>query len=103
LFSGRREFEYTILWLEKIAGRTHHNRSGSQLLTCGMIAPQKQRFLVVRLHSFQQLRTIDPPHRKLKASTIRMTSRFCISLPRQALATALLGLASAIRAYAELS
>ena len=30
--NGRREFEHTILWLEKVPGRIHHDRSLGQLL-----------------------------------------------------------------------
>jgi hypothetical protein len=79
--NGRREFEYTRLYLEKIPGRTHHDRSSPQLLVIRKRIPEKhlsshnlcddrtpkQRFLAVRLHSFQQLRKTKPHHRKLKA------------------------------------
>ena len=39
--NGRREFEYTRLWLEKIPGRTHHDRSGRQLLVIRKRIPEK--------------------------------------------------------------
>jgi hypothetical protein len=82
--NGRREFEYTILSLEKVPERTHHDRSGSQLVVIRKRIPEKHlssdnlcddrppektfACRTVHLSGFQRLRTIEPRHRKLKAT-----------------------------------
>jgi hypothetical protein len=83
----------------KVLRRTCHFTSGSQLPIIRERIPEKHlsshdlcddrtpelRFVGIHLRAFQQLRTIEPRHRKFKASDNSRSYPFCISMPQQPL------------------
>jgi hypothetical protein len=85
-----------------IRERIPEKHLGSHNLCDDRTPEQTFRCGTVHLCPFQQLRTMERHHRKLKAPTIRVGHPFCISLQWQIMGTVLLELTSTIRAYGEL-